>query len=141
MTQRKPHTFPVQRTEEQWRQQLDPLQFQVTRRAATERPFTGKYNDFDERGTYVCVCCRAELFTDQTKFHSGCGWPSFFKPSAQVNIVEELDTSHGMVRTEILCAQCGAHLGHVFTDGPKPTGLRYCVNSASLDFIPSDAGT
>lgn len=136
-SKKKELTFPIEKSEAQWREQLDPIQFEVTRHAATERPFTGKFNDFYEKGTYVCVCCKTELFTDQTKFHSGCGWPSFFNPSKDVNIKELMDTTHGMTRTEILCAQCGAHLGHVFNDGPKPSGLRYCVNSASLDFIPA----
>lgn len=135
--QKKEDAFPVQKTEEQWRQQLTPIQFLVTRQAGTERPFTGEYTDLEDKGTYLCVCCDAELFTDQTKFHSGCGWPSFFKPSQNVNVSERVDLSHGMYRTEILCTQCGAHLGHVFADGPPPTGLRYCVNSASLKFVPS----
>ena len=123
-------------TEEQWRERLEPEQFEVTRHAATERPFTGKYYTTDEEGTYRCVCCGTALFTGEMKFESGCGWPSFFEEIEGANIERREDTAHGMRRVEILCGTCGAHLGHVFPDGPQPTGERYCVNSASLDFEP-----
>ncbi|MCZ8344594.1 MAG: peptide-methionine (R)-S-oxide reductase MsrB [Leptospira sp.] len=120
--------------DENWQDKLTPLQYAVTRQKGTERPFTGEYYQHKEEGTYLCVCCGAELFSSQAKYDSGSGWPSYYEPVKKESIATEEDVSHGMRRTEILCSRCGAHLGHVFPDGPRPTGLRYCVNSASLSF-------
>jgi peptide-methionine (R)-S-oxide reductase len=130
----KDHTFEVQKTEAEWKEILSPLEFKVLREAGTERAFTGKYNDFKKEGIFVCNGCKTELFSSETKYESGTGWPSFFKPLNDENVLEVEDRSLGMVRTEVVCGSCGGHLGHVFEDGPKPTGLRYCLNSASLDF-------
>jgi peptide-methionine (R)-S-oxide reductase len=126
----------ITKTEEEWKQQLSPEQFHVARKAGTEPAFTGKYWDTKEKGTYNCVCCGAPLFESDTKFNSGTGWPSFYKPVDPAAVAEHTDSTYGMVRTEARCAKCDAHLGHVFPDGPKPTGLRYCMNSASLDLKP-----
>lgn len=128
----------TQMNEEQWRVKLDPAQFAVLREGATEPAFTGKYWNEKRPGVYACAGCGTELFSSDTKYESGSGWPSFYTPLAGDRIVEKQDTSHGMVRTEIVCATCGGHLGHVFPDGPQPTGLRYCVNSASLELDPTE---
>ena len=126
-------TTKIEKSEQEWREQLTPEQYEVTRNAGTERAFTGPYWDEKTEGMYRCVCCGTELFSSDTKFDSGTGWPSFTEPAVAENVRLEEDNSHGMVRTEVLCANCGSHLGHVFPDGPGPDGQRFCINSLSLD--------
>jgi peptide-methionine (R)-S-oxide reductase len=128
----------IEKPEAQWREELSPERYEVLRRAATERPFSGELYHNEADGTYQCGACRATLFSSQTKFESGSGWPSFFAPQDAENVELIEDRSHGMLRTEVRCAACGSHLGHVFDDGPGPTGQRYCINSLALEFAPQD---
>ena len=131
-------TAPVALTDAEWRERLTPEQYSVLRGAGTERAFSGEYTDTEVDGLYHCAGCGAELFASDTKFHSGSGWPSFWAAAKEGAVEERTDVSHGMARTEVVCARCGGHLGHVFPDGPNPTGLRYCVNSLALELDPAD---
>ena len=130
-------TERVQKSEEEWKKLLTPLQFEVTRKKGTERAFTGEYVNNHQKGVYECVCCGNDLFSSDTKFESGTGWPSYWAPIAKENVTERNDRSLLEQRTEILCSRCGAHIGHVFDDGPEPTGLRYCMNSVAMKFVPA----
>jgi peptide-methionine (R)-S-oxide reductase len=129
----------LKKNDAEWRSQLSEEQYHVTRKKGTEPPFSGEYADTDTEGTYVCVCCGQALFSSDAKYHSGSGWPSYWQPIKAENVQMERDTSHGMSRTEVMCSRCEAHLGHVFEDGPKPTGLRFCINSASLRLVEDDS--
>lgn len=129
----------IQKSDAEWRSALTEEQYQVTRRKGTEAPFSGKYEGTETEGTYLCVCCGQPLFSSEAKYHSGSGWPSYWQPIQSGNVEMKHDSSHGMARTEVVCSRCDAHLGHVFDDGPEPTGLRFCINSASINLSQKDA--
>jgi peptide-methionine (R)-S-oxide reductase len=130
--------YDVHRSNNEWQAVLSPEQYRVLREAGTEPPFSGEYVNVDDEGLYRCRACGNPLFRSDAKYHSGCGWPSFYRPVSEDAVEERLDTTHGMIRTEIRCARCGSHLGHVFEDGPEPTGLRYCMNSVALDLSATE---
>jgi len=139
LTNEFPAEERINKSDEDWKKELSPEQYRILREKGTERAFTGKYWDNHEPGKYYCAACNLHLFDSETKFESGCGWPSFYAPADKIVIAEQGDYSYGMVRKEVMCAKCGGHLGHVFEDGPKPTGLRYCINSESLKFVPDQS--
>lgn len=128
----------INKSDAEWRQELTPEQYQVLRQKGTERPFTGAYYKTTDVGVYLCAACGQELFNSDTKFDAGCGWPSYYQPAKPEAVENRRDLSHFMIRTEVICSRCGGHLGHVFDDGPQPTGLRYCINSAALSFVPAE---
>ncbi len=138
VTNEFPKEERIEKSEAEWKKELTPEQYRILREKGTERAFTGKYWDNHEPGKYYCAGCGLHLFDSETKFESGCGWPSFFAPAEKIVISEQMDFSYGMIRKEVMCARCGGHLGHVFEDGPKPTGLRYCINSESMTFQPNE---
>lgn len=138
MNSEQPDSFAVTRTDEEWKKILTPEQYNILRKKGTERPFTGEFWNHKEKGTYLCAGCGQKLFDSEIKFESMCGWPSFFDKLKEANLVFLKDTSYGMFRTEVQCGQCGSHLGHLFRDGPPPTGLRYCINSAALHFVKAN---